>query len=164
MTFQEEMKQLGERTGEHAITESIVAAYDALMESEAGETDNVPEIVLPDSKVYVSADGSQVLGLTWGDDPNNVDPDPDLGDDDPESNLGQGYDCYTYADIYDVDDGFDLSQLPSNPWDLDSLEGKGLSLAANLEQRLYRMSDLPTEEDALGVYVNPDEGWKAVTK
>lgn len=271
MTFHEELKQLGERSGERALTESIIAAYEALLEADEGTsspnvwlsvnggTSAVPLDVLskairdhdrltlcsldkdalneakaeigsyfnpyyvktddvtknggnscwsfdityndvvkgnkahlvrlynkitdyvnssvadapaaeqvtepvPDSKVYVNADGSQVLGLTWGDDPNNVDPDPDLGDDDPESNLAQGYDCYTYADIYDVDDGFDLSQLPSNPWDLDSLEGKGLSLAANLEQRLYKMSDLPTEEDALGVYVNPDEGWKAVSK
>jgi len=161
MTFQEEIKELGRKSGETAVTECIIAAYEALLEAEAGESANVPAITLPDSKVYVSADGSTVLGLTWGDDPQNVDPDPDLGDDDQENHE---YDCYTYADIYDVDDGFDLSQLPANPWELDALEGKGLSLVANLEQRLYKMSDLPTEEDALGVYVNPDDGWTAVTK
>ena len=159
MTFQEELKQLGERSGERALTESIIAAYEALLESDM--TGDAP---IPDSKVYVSADGSQVIGLTWGDDPQNVDPDPDLDEDDPDTYAAQGYNCYTYADIYDVDEGFDLSQLPSEPWELDSLEGKGLSLAANLEQHMYKKSELPSEEDALGVYVNPDEGWKAVSK
>jgi hypothetical protein len=162
MTFQEEIKELGKRSGETAVTECIIAAYEALLEADAGESANVPAITLPDSKVYVSSDGSTVLGLTWGDDPQNID--PDLDEDDPESYLAQGYNCYTYADLYDVDEGFDPSQLPANPWELDSLEGKGLSLVANLEQRLYKMSDLPTEEDALGVYVNPDDGWTAVTK
>jgi len=117
---------------------------------------------IPDSKVYVSADGSQVLGLTWGDDPQNID--PDLDEDDPESYLAQGYNCYTYADLYDVDEGFDLSQLPADPWELDSLEGKGLSLVANMEQHMYKKSELPSEEDALGEYVNPDDGWKVVSK
>jgi hypothetical protein len=78
--------------------------------------------------------------------------------------LAQGYNCYTYADLYDVDEGFDLSQLPAEPWELDSLEGKGLSLVANMEQHMYKKSELPSEEDALGEYVNPDEGWKLVSK
>jgi len=122
----------------------------------------LPAEPVPDSKVYVSADGSQVIGLTWGDDPQNID--PDLDEDDPESNWAQGYNCYTYADLYDVDKGFDLSRLPAEPWELDSLEGKGLSLVDNMEQHMYKKSELPSEEDALGEYVNPAEGWKAVTK
>jgi hypothetical protein len=117
---------------------------------------------VPDSKVYVNADGSQVIGMTWGDDPQNID--PDLDEDDPESYLAQGYNCYTYADLYDVDEGFDLSKLPADPWELDSLEGKGLSLVANMEQHMYKKSELPSDEDALGEYVNPDEGWKLVSK
>ena len=108
------------------------------------------------------ADGSQVLGLTWGDDPQNID--PDLDEDDPESNWAQGYNCYTYADLYDVDKGFDLSRLPAEPWELDSLEGNGLSLVDNMEQHMYKKSELPSEEDALGEYANPAEGWKAVAK
>jgi len=157
MSFQDKMKQLGETSGEHAITESIIAAYNALMEGVFG-----PD--LPDSKVYVSADGSQVLGLTWGNNPENIEPEG-YDDDDVENEenyLAQGYDCYTLGDIYDVDDGFDVSLLPSDPRDLEDLEGKGLTLQANLEQRLYKSDSMPTEEDALGVYVNPDEGWKQV--
>jgi len=161
MNFKEEMEKLGERSGEHALTESIVAAYDALMEADNGGVDNVPAVVLPDSKVYVNADGTQVLGLTWGDDPQNID--PDLDEDDPESYLAQGYDCYTLGDLYDVDEGFDLSQLPSKPWDLDELEGQGITLADNLFQRMYKKSELPSEEDALGEYVNPAEGWTVVS-
>ena len=157
MTFQEEMKKLDDRSGERVLTESIIAAYEALLES--GMT---ADAHMPDSKVYVSADGSEVLGLTWGDDPQNID--PDLDEDDPESYLAQGYNCYTYADLYDVDEGFDPSQLPSDPWELDSLEGKGLSLVANMEQHMYKKSTLPSDEDALGEYVNPDEGWKLVSK
>lgn len=269
MTFQEEMKKLGEHSNERALTESIIAAYEALLEADEGaptpnvwlsadggnsavpldllskairdhdrltlcsldkdalneakagiggyfnpyyvKTDDIakdggnscwsfdityndvvkgnkarlaqlynkitdyvnadvadaPEAEqvtepVPDSKVYVSADGSQVIGLTWGDDPQNID--PDLDEDDPESNWAQGYNCYTYADLYDVDKGFDLSRLPSDPWELDSLEGKGLSLVANMEQHMYKKSELPSDEDALGEYVNPDEGWKLVSK
>lgn len=157
MTFQEELKKLGERSGERTLTESIIAAYEALLES-----DMAADTPIPDSKVYVSADGSQVLGMTWGDDPQNID--PDLDENDPESYWAQGYNCYTYADLYDVDEGFDLSQLPTDSWELDPLEGNGLSLVDNMEQRLYKKSELPSEEDALGVYVNPDEGWKAVSK
>lgn len=157
MTFQEELKKLGERSDERVLTESIIAAYEALLESDM--TDDAP---IPDSKVYVNADGSQVLGVTWGDDPQNID--PDLDEDDPESNWAQGYNCYTYADLYDVDKGFDLSRLPAEPWELDSLEGNGLSLVANMEQHMYKKSELPSEEDALGEYVNPAEGWKAVVK
>jgi hypothetical protein len=269
MTFQEELKNLGERSGERALTESIIAAYEALLEADEGTsssnvwlsvnggTSAVPLDVLskairdhdrltlcsldkdalneakaeigsyfnpyyvktddvtknggnscwsfdityndvvkgnkahlvrlynkitdyvnssvavapaaeqvtepvPDSKVYVNADGSQVIGMTWGDDPQNID--PDLDEDDPESYLAQGYNCYTYADLYDVDEGFDLSKLPADPWELDSLEGKGLSLVANMEQHMYKKSELPSDEDALGEYVNPDEGWKLVSK
>ena len=157
MTFQEEMKKLGDRSGERALTESSIAAYEALLES-----DMTADTPIPDSKVYVNADGSQVIGMTWGDDPQNIDPDAD--EDDPESYLAQGYNCYTYADLYDVDEGFDLSQLPAEPWELDSLEGKGLSLVANMEQHMYKKSTLPSDEDALGEYVNPDEGWKLVSK
>ena len=157
MAFQEELRKLGERSGERALTESIIAAYEALLES--GMT---ADAHMPDSKVYVSADGSQVIGMTWGDDPQNID--PELDEDDPESYLAQGYNCYTYADLYDVDEGFDLSQLPAEPWELDSLEGKGLSLVANMEQHMYKKSTLPSDEDALGEYVNPDEGWKLVSK
>ena len=157
MTFQEELKKLGERSDERVLTESIIAAYEALLES-----DMTADTPIPDSKVYVSADGSQVIGLTWGDDPQNID--PDLDEDVPESYLAQGYNCYTYADLYDIDEGFDPSQLPSDPWDLDSLEGKGLSLVANMEQHMYKKSELPSEEDALGEYANPAEGWKAVVK
>ena len=29
---------------------------------------------------------------------------------------------------------------------------------------MYKKSELPSEEDALGEYVNPAEGWKAVVK
>ena len=83
MTFQEELKKLGERSDERVLTESIIAAYEALLESDM--TDDAP---MPDSKVYVNADGSQVLGVTWGDDPQNID--PDLDEDDPESNWAQG--------------------------------------------------------------------------
>lgn len=157
MNFQEEMKQLGETSGEHAITESIVAAYNVLMEGVFG-----PDV--PKSKVYVSADGSQVLGLTWGNNPENIEPegyDEDDGEND-ENYLAQGYDCYTLGDLYDVDEGFDVSQLPSDPWELEDLQGKGLTLQANLEQRLYKSKEMPSEEDALGVYVNPDEGWTPV--
>lgn len=157
MAFQEELRKLGERSGERALTESIIAAYEALLES-----DMTADTPIPDSKVYVNADGSQVIGMTWGDDPQNIDPDAD--EDDPESYLAQGYNCYTYADLYDVDEGFDLSQLPAEPWELDSLEGKGLSLVANMEQHMYKKSELPSDEDALGEYVNPDEGWKLVSK
>ena len=157
MNFPEDIETLGKRTGEHALAESLIAAYNVLVESEM--TVYSP---IPDSKVYVNADGSQVLGLTWGDDPQNID--PEFDEDNSESYLGQGYDCYTYADLYDVDEGFDLSQIPAEPWDLDSLEGKGLSLSMNMEQRMYKKSELPSEEDALGAYVNPDEGWKVVAK
>lgn len=157
MAFQDELRKLGERSGELALTESIIAAYEALLES-----DMTADTPIPDSKVYVNADGSQVIGMTWGDDPQNIDPDAD--EDDPESYLAQGYNCYTYADLYDVDEGFDLSQLPTEPWELDSLEGKGLSLVANMEQHMYKKSELPSDEDALGEYVNPDEGWKLVSK
>ena len=138
MAFQEELRKLGERSGERALTESIIAAYEALLES-----DMTADTPIPDSKVYVNADGSQVIGMTWGDDPQNIDPDAD--EDDPESYLAQGYNCYTYADLYDVDEGFDLSQLPA-------------------EQRMYKKGELPSDEDALGEYVNPDEGWKLVSK
>ena len=100
----------------------------------------------------MNADGSQVIGMTWGDDPQNID--PDLDEDDPESNWAQGYNCYTYADLYDVDKGFDLSRLPAEPWELDSLEGNGLSLVDNMEQHMYKKSELPSEEDVLGKYVN----------
>ena len=79
MTFQEELKNLGERSDERVLTESIIAAYEALLEADM--TDDAP---MPDSKVYVNADGSQVLGVTWGDDLQNID--PDLDEDDPESN------------------------------------------------------------------------------
>ena len=157
MAFQEELRKLGERSGERALTEPIIAAYEALLES-----DMTADTPIPNSQAYVNADGSQVIGLTWGDDPQNID--PDLDEDDPESYLAQGYNCYTYADLYDVDEGFDPSQLPSDPWELDSLEGKGLSLVANMEQHMYKKSELPSEEDAIGEYVNPAEGWKAVSK
>ena len=152
MNFQDEMKLLGEKSGEHAITESIVAAYKVLMKGASGQS-------IPDSKVYVSTDGTSVLGLTWGDNPQNIEPDGDEGED---NYLAQGYDCYTLGDLYDVDEGFDVSKLPSDPWELEDFEGKGLTLQANLEQRLYKSSQLPTEEDALGVYVNPEDGWRVV--
>ena len=70
--FQEELKKLGERSGERVLAESIIAAYEALLES-----DMAVDTPIPDSKVYVNADGSQVIGLTWGDDPQNIDPDLD---------------------------------------------------------------------------------------
>ena len=139
------MKQLGEKSGERALVESIVTAYNALMEGIY-----TPK---PASKVYVSADGSQVLGVMWSSNTDNID------DEDYEA----GYDCYTLGDLYDVDESFDVSQLPSDPWELEGLEGKGLSLAANLEQRLYKSTNMPSEEDAIGVYVNPEEGWTPVT-
>ena len=153
MNFQDEMKLLGDKSGEHALTESIVAAYKVLMEGAIGQS-------IPDSKVYVSTDGTSVLGLTWGDDPQNIE--PDGYDEDEGGYLAQGYDCYTLGDLYDVDEGFDVSKLPSDPWELEDFEGKGLTLQANLEQRLYKSSQLPTEEDALGVYVNPEDGWRVV--
>lgn len=154
MNFLDEMKLLGEKSGEHALTESIVAAYKVLMEGVFGPS-------IPDSKVYVSTDGTSVLGLTWGSDPANIEPD---GYDGEDNYLAQGYDCYTLGDLYDVNEGFDVSKLPSDPWELEDFEGKGLTLQANLEQRLYKSNQLPTEEDALGEYVNPDEGWKLVSK
>ena len=157
MAFQDELRKLGERSGERALTESIIAAYEALLES-----DMTADTPIPDSKVYVNADGSQVIGMTWGDDPQNID--PELDEDDPESYLAQGYNCYTYADLYDVDESFDLSKLPADPWELDTLECNGLSLVDNMEQHMYKKSELPSEEDALGEYVNPAEGWKAVVK
>lgn len=154
MNFLDEMKLLGEKSGEHALTESIVAAYKVLMEGVFGPS-------IPDSKVYVSTDGTSVLGLTWGSDPANIEPD---GYDGEDNYLAQGYDCYTLGDLYDVNEGFDVSKLPSDPWELEDFEGKGLTLQANLEQRLYKSNQLPSEEDALGAYVNPDEGWKVVAK
>ena len=157
MAFQDELRKLGERSGERALTEAIIAAYEALLES-----DMTADTPIPDSKVYVNADGSQVIGMTWGDDPQNID--PELDEDDPESYLAQGYNCYTYADLYDVDESFDLSKLPADPWELDTLECNGLSLVDNMEQHMYKKSELPSEEDALGEYVNPAEGWKAVVK
>ena len=72
MAFQEELRKLGERSGERVLTESIIAAYEALLESYMAV-----DTPIPDSKVYVNADGSQVIGLTWGDDPQNIDPDLD---------------------------------------------------------------------------------------
>ena len=33
-----------------------------------------------------------------------------------------------------------------------------------MEQHMYKKSELPSEEDALGEYANPAEGWKAVVK
>jgi hypothetical protein len=33
-----------------------------------------------------------------------------------------------------------------------------------MEQHMYKKSELPSDEDALGEYVNPDEGWKLVSK
>lgn len=69
MTFQEELRNLGEHSGERALTESIIAAYEALLES-----DMTADTPIPDSKVYVNADGSQVIGMTWGDDPRTSTP------------------------------------------------------------------------------------------
>ena len=46
MAFQEELRKLGERSGERVLTESIIAAYEALLES-----DMAVDTPIPDSKV-----------------------------------------------------------------------------------------------------------------
>jgi len=146
MEFQNEMKRLGETSGEHAITEAIVSAYNAIMEG--------VDVYTPSSTVYVSGDGSQVLGLTWSDNAENID----------DEDYDEGYNCYTLGDLYDVQEGFDLSQLPSKPWELEDLEGKGITLSMNLQQQLYKNESIPSAKDVLGVYVNPADGWKPVRR
>lgn len=103
----------------------------------------------PERNVYVSKDGTQVLGFWWETYDENID----------GEYRRKGFDCYTLADLYNVDKGFDLSKIPDDPVELEDLEGHGLTLVDNLEQFLFKSTKLPTERKAVGQYVNWNDGW-----
>ena len=147
--YTQELDSMGTRSGLTLLTEAIKSAYIALLESEQapGEPaspDSTPP--LPDGGVYVSPGGSEVLGLIWSDNSDNID----------DEDWDRGYNCYTIADRYRVKEGFDPSQLPCDPAALDGAHE--LELTENMTQFLYKRNSLPSEEDALDAYYAA--GWK----
>ena len=115
--------------------------------------------VLPDDKVYLSKDGTQVLTIHWSKQWDPSDDDYDEDGNEVENNL----DCYTLGDLYDVQEGFDISKLPSDPYEVEQLEGKGVTLKANLAQLMRDSANLPSDEDVVDEYVGDPSYWTLVS-
>jgi len=114
--------------------------------------------VLPDDKVYLANDGSCVLTIHWSKQWDDVDDEYD-----EDGNDDKNLDCYTLADLYAVDEGFDVSKLPSDPYEVEQLEGKGLTLKANLTQFMRDSANLPDDDTVLDEYVGDPADWTLVS-
>lgn len=91
----------------------------------------------PHDKRYISADGTKILAITWSDNIDNID----------EEDYDAGFDRYAIGDLYSIPEGFDISKLPQENYDLDSFNADGFSLDANLTQMLYK-SSVPQPSDS----------------
>ena len=156
--FSDFLKNLGDTTGAHLFCEGVIKAARQLYIPAVEAVDNMATI-LPDDKVYLSKDGTQVLTIHWSKQWEPSDDDYDEDGNEVENNL----DCYTLGDLYDVQEGFDISKLPSDPYEVEQLEGKGVTLKANLAQLMRDSANLPTDEDVVDEYVGDPSYWTLVS-
>lgn len=106
-------------------------------ERDAAETTEEQSWGKPHDKRYISADGTKILAITWSDNVDNID----------EEDYDAGFDRYAIGDLYSIPEGFDITKLPQENYELDSFNADGFSLDANLTQMLYK-SSVPQPSDS----------------